>query len=162
MPAGALIDSGIVAATFGAGGAWDATRNPVALATGVPLLASEPLLSGAMVNTQPVAENPVGKAATLAPRFFDDYYNRVHFSALHYILGSITAGVARTLTIWNAYLLPKSIGITASESTEGVAVSGFGAAGPETAPPLGLSTTTFTVGVSGSPMLRARYTFTIA
>lgn len=51
---------------------------------------------------------------------------------------------------------------TATESTEGVAVSGFGASWPETAPTLGLSTATFAIGVAGQPMLRARYTFTIA
>ena len=50
---------------------------------------------------------------------------------------------------------------TATESTEGVAVSGFGAAGTETAPTPGLSPTAFTIGVAGSPVLRARYTFTI-
>jgi hypothetical protein len=159
MATGSLIASGIHAASA-PDGAWSEARTPVDLAVAV-VSQGAALQAGALVSTQPIDEIEAGLTGSLMRAFTDDYYNRMHFSALAFSLGNIIAGVSRVLTMWNSYLVPKSVGITSSTGTAGMSASGTGALGPETLRPLQVGSTTFQIGTDGDPILRARYTYTI-
>lgn len=159
MAAGSIIGGGITSAAFGSAN-FDATRTSIDLAVG-EAYAGPIAPGGPATNTQPIAENPVSFAGSRQRTFVDDYYGRIHFSALRFDLGNIIAGVSRVLTIWNSYLTPKTIEISTSSGTAGVSVSGLASSGTNTLRPLEQDTTTFSILTSGDPLLRARYTFTI-
>lgn len=158
MATGSIFASGIVAAATGFGGGFDATRDAVDI-TGTPSAAVS-AAAGTLTNTQPVTEAPLVLTGSIAPSFADDYYNRIHFSALSFDLGSTAPGQQRLVTIWNAYLAAKPItGVVQSGS------GGMDAAGPGVLPyviaPLAEITYTFTVRDDGPPVLGSIFTFTI-
>lgn len=152
---------GILPAAFGGEGAWDNPRAPIDL-QGAPAAGSAPV-AGAKTDTQPASGEPgTSLAGFVVPSFIADYYGRFHFSALRFDLGNITAGVSRVLTMWNAFLVPKVLDLSAQSGTAGVILSGAGADGPVTLKPLKVASTTFSITTDGDPLLRARYVFTIA
>ena len=160
MAAGAILPGGILPAAFGGEGAWDNPRAPIDLA-GPPSLGGSPA-GGPKTDTQPASGEPgTSVAGFLMPSFVADYYGRFHFSALRFDLGNITAGVSRVLTMWNSFLVPKVLDISAQSGTAGVILSGAGASGAQILRPLEVASTTFTITTDGDPLLRARITFTI-
>lgn len=158
MAAGSIIAGGLFAAASGFGGGWDATRDAVDL-TDPPSLAAGPA-GGALTNTQPIDEAPQVLTGSIAHSFFNDYYNRIHYSALSFALGSTTPGTQRVLTLWNAFLTGRGITAVVPSGSGGIDAAGPGAL-PFTIAPLALAAYTFTVRDDGPPVIDTAFAFTI-
>jgi hypothetical protein len=158
MAVGSIIAGGITAAATGFGGAWDSSRAAVDISEAPSLAVG--IAAGALGNTQPISEAPVAVSGSLLSSFFDDYYNRIHYSALSFALGSTAPGQQATLTLWNAYLTAKQITAVTSSGTGGIDAAGPGVI-PYTMQPMEEATYTFTVRADGPPVIDTAFNFTI-
>jgi hypothetical protein len=158
MAAGSIIAGGIFAAASGFGGGLDATRQAVNIAQAPSLGGAA--AGGPLTNTQPVNEAPQVLTGSLAPSFFGDYYNRIHYSALSFALGNISPGTQRTLTLWNAFLTGKAITAVTPGGSGGIDATGPGVL-PYTIAPLAEAAYTFTVRDDGPAVIATAFTFSI-
>jgi hypothetical protein len=158
MAAGSIIAGGIFAAASGFGGGLDATRQAVNIAQAPSLGGAA--AGGPLTNTQPVNEAPQVLTGSLAPSFFGDYYNRIHYSALSFALGNTSPGTQRTLTLWNAFLTGKAITAVTPAGSGGIDATGPGAL-PYTIAPLAEAAYTFTVRDDGPAVIATAFTFSI-
>lgn len=113
---------------------------------------------GARTNTQPVDEAPVSAAAVMQPMFGADYYNRIHISTRSYDVGNLLSLQTRQFTLWNAYLVPKTLANIAQTNTDGLTLIQ-----PSPTPLTygGLKENTYTLQIStdGPPTIDAAYLF---
>lgn len=54
--------------------------------------------------------------------WFDDFYFRIHFNPTEIIFGNVTTAGLKTLSVWNAFLVSKSVTDFSVPSGEGVAI----------------------------------------
>lgn len=116
-------------------------------------------LSGTRTDTQPVSETPEAKTGSDQPMFgMADWYNRIHFTERVTSLGTITSQQNITLTVWNAWLVQRTL-----NSVTGVGDDGITLTQPGTPPlqylPLAEKNYTFAVSAEGPAVISASYTF---
>lgn len=115
--------------------------------------------AGSRIDTQPVAENSLSAAGALQPGFGADWYERVHVIPGTLNLGNVISNLTRSIEVWNAWSMPKTLSsIAASGTTGGITLAG------QSAPPLGFGPLqsrlyTLTVSTAGDPVIDADYTF---
>lgn len=107
----------------------------------------------------PVSAAPTSREATIAGAWFNDYYFRIHTAPAAVDVGNITAYQEREVTVWNAYLEPKTLtAVNETGDTEGVTL-----VGPEAPPTVFASTEerTYSLAVSteGPPAIDVVFEF---
>lgn len=55
--------------------------------------------------------------------YFNDYYNRIHITPSHLELGNIASEQTENVTVWNAYLVPKTL-LSIDDIPDGINVAG--------------------------------------
>lgn len=65
--------------------------------------------TGPRVASLPVRSNPQERAGYRATSYFDDFYNRIHVSPTAIDFGNISPPQTRTFTVWNAFVVPKTL-----------------------------------------------------
>ena len=88
--------------------------------------------------------------------FFDDFYNRIHVRPKLIDFGSITPPQTRTVDLWNAFIVPKTLAaITTTDDASGLS---FAPAPPETLKALQELTLTLTADQDVSPNVDVTFT----
>lgn len=159
MATGALLDGGILAASTGFGGGWDAARDPIDIAED-PIVASASPLGGTLTNTQPITEIEAELDGAVLPGFAADYYERIHYSFRSFNFGSAAIGQQQILQIWNAFFVDKTITAATPSGSGGIAATGPGAL-PYDVSPLAEIEYTFEIEATAPPVLAVTYSFTI-
>jgi hypothetical protein len=99
----------------------------------------------------------IARDAILVDQFGQDWFDRLHFSALTFDLGNLISLQIQTFTIWSAYR--RAIILDAITSTDDEGVSIDGPAQPTQFGALQEYEYTLTIDTEGPPNLRAVYTF---
>lgn len=121
-------------------------------------MASLPLL-GATANTQPVDENKLARTGQHGPGFgFLDWYNRIHITPALVALGNVVSAQSRTLRVFNAYFVPRTLTAIAPENDDGITLT-EPAATPITLEPFQEIAYSFSVSTEGPPTIDATYAF---
>lgn len=108
--------------------------------------------TGSYASDLPTDPNPYATVAgAKVTSYFDDYYNRIHFTPNRYDFGAITSEMSTDIRVWNAYLgLTVTLNGIAIDSAAGLAVSpGSG----QTFASLQERTFTLTAGTSGAAVV---------
>lgn len=81
------------------------------------------LLTSTLTRHFPVEANGRSIQCFTTKSFFDDYYNRIHIAPSTLALGNIASEQSQTVSVWNAYLSPKTL-LAIENIPEGINVSG--------------------------------------
>ena len=118
-----------------------------------------PLKTGSFSLSLPTNPNPYPTVAGgSVASFFDDYYNRIHFTPGNKDFGAITAQTSITIDVWNAYVEDDVFltGITV-DNLSGLMVT---PSAPQTFAPLQNRTFTLTAELAGSPIIDTAISWT--
>ena len=111
-------------------------------------------LPTACTSQWPVEANEKAIDMSLARHYSDDFYHRVHIQPRSIDLGNIASEQVFPVTIWNAWLVPKTLANIETEDAEGFALSGQPAA-PIVVAPLQTRVWSVRVGLDGPPTISA-------
>jgi hypothetical protein len=115
--------------------------------------------AGYIADTQPVEEPGNAKAGSIQPMFgFADWYDRIHVTPAKLEMGYVVAAQTQDLTVWNAYMTPKTLSSITSENVEGIGLT-QPAPTPLTYQALRERTYTITVTDRGPNIIDAAYQF---
>jgi hypothetical protein len=138
-----------------------ATSAQAIVQTGAPWAGRDigAFIRGPQSNTQPVDE-PALRVTGNAQEMFGmlDYYNRIHIDSRAFDLGNLVSLQTRTVKLWNAFLVPKTLTIIDQVNTEGITLVEPSPA-PLTFPPLKENSYTLQVSTDGPATIDASYTF---
>lgn len=108
----------------------------------------------------PVSTTPRAIAGVVPTTFSRDFYHRIHFIPTALDLGSMFAGITRTVDVWNAFLVSKAVTSFTPPAGSGIAVT-EPLAVPYTLGPIDLRVYTVTVTTDGSPVINDTLRWTI-
>lgn len=104
--------------------------------------------TGAYATALPTDPNPYATAAgKKVTSYFDDYYNRIHFTPGRYDFGAVTSELSTNVVVWNAYVYQTvELLSTDIDGATGVTVD---PGAPWTFEPLAAHTFSMAIGASG-------------
>lgn len=115
-------------------------------------------VNGAAYASQlPVTTVPVVKTGDIREGYYKDYYNRIHIVPSSFALGNLTSDQVRTVEIWNAHTVNKTLTSISQTGTSGISIAGF--TPPTTFVRMESKILTVTVGLNGAPDINATYGF---
>lgn len=91
------------------------------------------ILDGVVTLALPVEANPRAISGSVLPSYFQDYYFRIHANPSSLDLGNLLSSQSRTISFWNAFLVPVNVTSVGLDVPEGMGV----------VPPVGYETTPF-------------------
>ena len=144
---GFLWDYSSPAIPFAAGASFDPDR----------IVAMSLLLASSTTQLARV-DSPAAYAGDLQAMFGGDFYDRFHFSAVSFDLGSLVGDQQRALTAWNAYRRARVLESLALVDAEGISIEGQPPAPLQFAPQQE-RTYQITVGTDGPPVIEAAIVF---
>jgi len=108
--------------------------------------------TGALDVNLPTSPNPYPAAAAgSVASYFDDYYNRIHFTPGNKDFGAITAQTSIDIDVWNAYV--RDDVVLTGIGVDSIAGLGVAPAAPQTFAPLQNRSFTLTAELTGSPII---------
>lgn len=96
-------------------------------------------------------------SSTTSEHYFYDFYNRIWVIPVAIDFGSVASDVQRVFHVWNAYVVPRTLGDITQFETEGLTLEGPGV--PYTFKPVEMVPFDLTATVDGPPTIDARYDF---
>lgn len=109
------------------------------------------------VSTSLVVYTPRALNSSKQSSYFDDYYNRIHLVPSAVNVGNVLSDTVRTLSLWNAYIAPRSLASIVATGGDGIVVSGV--TSPSVMSPSQEIIFSLTVSLSGPAIIDASYTF---
>lgn len=95
-------------------------------------------------------------AAAFGRTVFDDWYNRIHYTAVDFDLGALVGSTARSLVVWNAFFVPQQLLAITASNTAGITLT---PEAPLAFDALQARTFTLSISVDGPPVVDGSYTF---
>lgn len=115
-------------------------------------------INGSAYTSQlPVTTITSVKTGDIREGYYKDYYNRIHIVPSSFALGNLTSDQVRTVEIWNAYTVNKTLQSISQTDTSGINISGVSP--PSTFVRMESKILTVTVGLNGAPDINATYGF---
>lgn len=115
-------------------------------------------LTGSKTDTQPITEPALNKSGQALGAFAADYYDRIHYSDLAFDLGNVITNTERTVSVWNAYAVAKTLQSVSATGNEGITLT-QPVTPPITWPARSEQTYQIIVTTDGPPIIDASYTW---
>lgn len=151
---GGLVDGAVDPQSPGLGQHFDVVRGRWA----IDEVLVGAVVGGSKTDTQPVNEFSRTVTGGVARGYERDFYNRIHVSPVTIDLANVISQQTRTVLVWNAYFVDRTLNTVSETGTEGMTFTA-----PSTPPinfrPLQERTFTITVGLDGPPVIAASYAF---
>ena len=115
------------------------------------------LINNPLISNPPVSMSPTALQGSVGWAWFDSYYNRIHVVPSKIALGDIAEIQYRTIEVWNAYLVSKTLSSIKAIDASGTTLTG--PAAPAVWEKLQHGIYNLTVSTNGDPNLNAVFEF---